>query len=957
MRSLILPPLLEEKLSEDRLIRSVVDDYVHEFSAWFDDSKTPFFPDFTNHGIQHVENVLGTAVTLISAESVDLFSANDASILILATLFHDCAMHLSEAGVFELIYGDFQKHFIPPFDHYPWRETWDRFLFTALRWDDAKLIEVVGADEAGVPRAPARDPFREYNNLTEGDRRIVGEFIRRHHARLGHEVAVFGAPGNKGLAIPVNERLTTERRDLAGLVARSHNLPIRACLGYLKRKFGNCREYQGVHAVYLMALLRVADYLQIDADRSPEIAFKYKFIPSNISTLEREAHLAVRYIAPVHDDPESLQVHAKPERVAVFLRVQEWLTGIQSEFDSSWAVLGETYGANEHLRLLGLRFRRITSNFDYLPAFSETVDYVPGRVRFDVARPELLKLLIGPLYGDDPSYGIRELIQNAVDAIREYDNYILHHPDFGAVERRVQSDDVVVQLCRPDEKGIVWLICSDRGIGMTEEIIRDYFLRAGASFRKSDQWRAEFEKTTESNTGKAKSSILRSGRFGVGALAAFLIGDEIIVETRHVAAPTGFRFATTLDSDAIEVIRDSSLPVGTSVKVRVNPRKIDDLIGSRITTTRPRFWDWFCLDYPSVARIFPKKTEPRQCRFQFNLESAKGSWRKLSASLPYEVFWTTDAVPALTCNGLFICDGTAIRHIPSRHLRRNETYFLKYPNVAVLDPDGEFPLRLQRDGLRTDDYPFGEELVRDYLRDMLAWVFFHGPISRAPLDPRTLDLREWLGYGKLGEAFVIGPKGFGLRISTLLNRLFVRHALFVEEPTILTSINLTDSLLFVGNFETLDYHRTFAPISFQDQRAHKIKPTAVRHLEFFQSGIGSGTERQEREKSGAGLSVEMKEGDWQISSSAKCPPRRFEVQEWPKTKPGIWPGWRVAATEMFFPNETRINATPWLVDDLWHDLFGSEWLPYNFEERLTKFPQAAKELKAYRKSAYIKSSD
>jgi hypothetical protein len=40
-----------------------------------------------------------------------------------------------------------------------------------------------------------RDPFPHYSNLAESDRKLIGEFIRRHHPRLAHEFAVFGVPG------------------------------------------------------------------------------------------------------------------------------------------------------------------------------------------------------------------------------------------------------------------------------------------------------------------------------------------------------------------------------------------------------------------------------------------------------------------------------------------------------------------------------------------------------------------------------------------------------------------------------------------------------------------------------------------------------------------------------------------------------------------------------------------
>jgi hypothetical protein len=55
------------------------------------------------------------------------------------------------------------------------------------------------------------------------DRVLIGEFIRRHHARLAHEIALVGVPGPTGNAIQLNA-LPPDLADLAGLIARSHGL-------------------------------------------------------------------------------------------------------------------------------------------------------------------------------------------------------------------------------------------------------------------------------------------------------------------------------------------------------------------------------------------------------------------------------------------------------------------------------------------------------------------------------------------------------------------------------------------------------------------------------------------------------------------------------------------------------------------------------------------------------------
>ena len=472
---IVLPPLVEERLASDKNLRAAVDGTVADFDAWLNDSKLPFFADYTDHGSKHLTQVLATGVGLMTKEARQHFTSGDAAVLVIATLLHDCALHLSEAGFWELVKGKAAAWQIPGFDTHPWPELWDDFLFSAKRWDDRKLNDVFGELRSGEMRSGVRDPFDHFSNLADSDRKLIGEFIRAHHPRMAHEFARFGVPGPSTEPIKVDKRLNTELTDIAGLIARSHGLPVRQCVDYLAGKYHR-REFQGVHAVYVMALLRVADYLQIQADRANPIAFRYRHIPSPLSRQEWKAHNAVSNITQTHDDPESLEIQAKPDDVRTLLRLKEWLAGIQIELDASWAVLGEIYGSHPDLRHLGLILRRVRSNLDDVDAFAKTVEYVPRRIEFDVARAQLLKLLIRPLYGDQPSIGVRELIQNAVDAVRELWFLQERHKELRGAPLIEQRGDVEVWLDDPDESGFAWLAVSDRGVGMTEAVVRDYFL-------------------------------------------------------------------------------------------------------------------------------------------------------------------------------------------------------------------------------------------------------------------------------------------------------------------------------------------------------------------------------------------------------------------------------------------------------------------------------------------------
>src|SRR5687768_9864794 len=92
-----VPPLLAAKIAEQPNLNALVQQAIADFSPWFDISGLPFFPDYTDHGPNHISGVLSTAEALIADDSWSVVSAADAAVLVLATLLHDAALHYREA--------------------------------------------------------------------------------------------------------------------------------------------------------------------------------------------------------------------------------------------------------------------------------------------------------------------------------------------------------------------------------------------------------------------------------------------------------------------------------------------------------------------------------------------------------------------------------------------------------------------------------------------------------------------------------------------------------------------------------------------------------------------------------------------------------------------------------------------------------------------------------------------
>jgi hypothetical protein len=164
---------------------------------------------------------------------------------------------------------------------------------------------------------------------------------------------------------------------------------------------------------------------------------------------------------------------------------------------------------------------------------------------------------------------VRELLQNAFDAVREQLAYTrLGQPD----PNRADLEQELGTQNRVDLRfeaidGTHWLICTDTGVGMTKAIIRDHFLVSGTA-RRHDLL------ALERRCKQAGFLLGRTGEFGFGALTYFMLADQVILRTRRGpgpkdADPTGWYFESEGIGSFGELKRDSSREAGTEVRLRL----------------------------------------------------------------------------------------------------------------------------------------------------------------------------------------------------------------------------------------------------------------------------------------------------------------------------------------------------------------------------------------------------
>lgn len=234
------------------------------------------------------------------------------------------------------------------------------------------------------------------------------------------------------------------------------------------------------------------------------------------------------------------------------LKVEITDTGLTLKYTkevSSFAVYNKAKSAAESLVEQLVPYIRCAAQYGNFFQFADIclesdkdMPFITEPVKFKVSN-EIIPNLIRPLYGDKPECGLREIIQNALDACKEYK------------EQSADSDGIYVQVeVKTDEEGRK-IIVRDYGIGMTKDILLTKYFVVGESSKKNSD-----------------SDVI--GQFGIGALATFLLGEQIHVRTKSEQEDVVYAFGYELKTQEydnsnidVRICKDTDFIHGTEISV------------------------------------------------------------------------------------------------------------------------------------------------------------------------------------------------------------------------------------------------------------------------------------------------------------------------------------------------------------------------------------------------------
>lgn len=702
---IIIPEVLKSKLDENyqnnllALVRLVSNKY----DSILSNQNIDFFSEYTDHGIKHINEILESIENLLPNETLEELNSSEIAILIYSILLHDIGMLLTKKTFLNAIESD--EILIDEFDNKSWKDLWENYLLDIKYASKTEKLKIFGKDEILISSP-------NFENLSKYDKLLITEFIRRHHPRLAHEISILGFELDSNNPDIIENLFDPNIKFISGLIARSHGMDLRSTFPYLKAKYGSSwKNPYGIRVIFLMAILRISDYIQIHASRAPQVILKGKDFSSEYSRKEWEIHNSIKFINFKTDDPELIYIQAEPKDCQIFLKIKNLLNSIQNELDTTWAILGEVFGQSN----LRFKYRRISSNLDNVIDFAKTVDYIPEEIGFKTD-PQILKLLIKPLYNNDSSIAVREIFQNSIDACNE---------------RRVLESNYIPRIKTKffQKDGNYFLEIHDNGIGMTKRTLIDFFLKAGSSLRNSSHWLKTFNK--ESN-----NTVVRSGKFGIGVLSGFLLGDNVKIETRHFRSAEGYKIQSSFTSERIDVIKSRNVPIGTSWSIKINEENklfIDSLLETkRDTDYKLKWFTWFLgktnfFEFEiqdNLKHIF-EKLAPNQF-IPYDKNQIK-NWHSFIIDNDLKVHWSISfkELPqstygrrrtnefSLSHNGFRIKNGFRFK---------KDSYSLPYPRIAIEDRKNKVKVSLDRNSVYENSLPFEKALLSNIANNIVAQI-------------------------------------------------------------------------------------------------------------------------------------------------------------------------------------------------------------------------------------------
>ena len=491
------------------------------------------FSTYTKHDISHIDSMLQMLDWLVPQQTMTVMTSVDWLLIVLSIYLHDLGMVVTSA--------EYERRM----------ENEEFALFLERLKKDLEAKDYLARAEN--MSEPEKDRFFYQEYVRDKHAARIREWITGNHSR--YWLQQFQTVSSEITSLMSN--LPTRFRENLATVSESHhkNNLHKIDIYPLAQRYGSDpREIANVQ--YGAFILRTVDLIHVTKDRTPSVMYKsIRF--SDLKSVDEwdkqqgiwSVNLKGRHFDPDDEQSHVIEVNADFSEERPFFALTEYLAWANQEIRQTkqWAdVTRQLANAKGFV----FPWRGIEGNI-------RVEGNLPRQMRFELDRGRLLDLLVGHTIYNEPTVAVRELLQNAIDAVR-----FQFHLDSKSPDQLKSNMGRVTVSWNPETRE---LTVEDNGMGMDLGTIENHLLRVGSSFYDTPQFQSE------------NVDFTPISKFGIGILTCFMISDNIEIITCRASVGRRIRM-TSVHADYLlkdlatgDQQLDGLEPNGTRIKLTLRP--------------------------------------------------------------------------------------------------------------------------------------------------------------------------------------------------------------------------------------------------------------------------------------------------------------------------------------------------------------------------------------------------
>lgn len=493
------------------------------------------FSDYTLHNPLHSRKLMHLAGFIIPEDVLNQLSSLELTVMIMSFYLHDLGMVLGYDDKETVLKSEKFQTFIESKEQYSTR-------FAALR------------DE--ISNSDGGKKLQLENLLAQLQGAALTDYLRPQHASLDRYNAVLGKVLDGDDVDKLFELEGVSFKQELLQICESHNessylLSKTDSTGKLVFDIEHHMCRQEFNMQYCAAVLRIADILDFDMERTPSSLFRAlgiedKQLPGFKTSLkEWTKQMAVHTISISENE---IMVKADCNSPSIEHAVREMCNSVEHEIRDTLSIIRSAK-------------KEITSRYyTNLPPTvkadirSNGYTYRDYSIRLNDSA--IKNLLMGNNLYSKKFVAARELIQNSLDACQVRSK----------LEKYGYTPLVKVYTSK-DANGRNWFVVQDNGIGMDDKVLSDYFFKIGNSYYSSDEF-----KTIKRD--KKLTDFTPSSRFGIGILSVFMIGNVVKITTSNKYSVRNDTLQRTLivdNTESLAVVKEGpATENGTKIEVQLH---------------------------------------------------------------------------------------------------------------------------------------------------------------------------------------------------------------------------------------------------------------------------------------------------------------------------------------------------------------------------------------------------